>query len=79
MRELTGKLLVVARVRDGPRIVAVLQESAALAGKDQAVGAVELLCPSIHTLPIAIAVGHVGNDLALGLAGIWLGLLLGHR
>jgi len=73
-----GELFVVTRFADGPWIVAVLEESATTSSKDETVRAVKLLSTAIHTLPITIAVGHVGYDFTLGLTSVRLRLLLSH-
>jgi len=73
-----GKLFVIARFADSPRVIAVLKESTTASSKNKTIGAIELLCTAIHALPVAIAVGHIGHDFTLGLASVRLLLLLSH-
>lgn len=73
-----GELFIVTRFADGPWVVTVLEKSSTTSSKDETVGAVELLGTAIHTLPITIAVGHIGHDFTLSLTSVWLRLLLCH-
>lgn len=72
-----GKLLVVAGIAS-PRVVAVLEETAAATGENQAIGAVKQLGFAVHALPVTVAVSHVGHHLTLCLARIRLRYFLGH-
>ena len=69
---LTGQVLSLANGGVSPGVVAAVSEAAVLADPDEPVGAVVELLVAARALPVAVAVGHVRNDVRLALTGVFL-------
>ena len=69
---LTGQVLSLANGGVSPGVIAAVSNAAVLADPDEAVGAVVELLVAAGALPVAVAVGHVGDDVGLALTGVFL-------